>query len=113
MEDLGRRLMKRIGEEVPVLPVPAVAHVLIAADGPVTRHEIERQIAAMVEVLPGTRMQLPRDDTAYAVEVGLRNLRKRGMLVEDDQGITVNEDDRPVVAYYAKSIAHLLCTRSD
>ncbi|MEQ9241523.1 1-acyl-sn-glycerol-3-phosphate acyltransferase [Roseovarius indicus] len=113
VEDLGRRLMKRIGEEVPVLPVPAVAHVLITADGPVTRHEIERQIAAMVEVLPGTWMQLPRDDTAYAVEVGLRNLRKRGMLVEDDQGITVNEDDRPVVAYYAKSIAHLLCTRSD
>ena len=105
--------MTRIGEEVPVLPVPAVAHVLMTAEGPVKRDEIERQIAGMVRTLPGTQMHLPRDDTAYAVEVGLRNLRKRGMLVESDAGIAVNEEDRPVVAYYAKSIAHLLCGRSD
>ena len=45
--------------------------------------------------------------------MGLRNLRKRGMLVESEAGITVNEADRPVVAYYARSIAHLLCERSD
>ena len=113
VKDLGVRLMTRIGEEVPVLPVPVVAHVLLQADGPVTRNALIEQIADLVAHLPEAHVHLPRDDTAYAVDVGLRNLRKRKMLVESPEGITINEADRPVVAYYANSIAHLLCTRSD
>jgi len=113
VKELGVQLMRRIGEEVPVLPVPVVAHVLLHAEGPVTRPALEQQIADMVAHLPEAHVHLPRDDTAYAVEVGLRNLRKRGMLVETPDGITVNEADRPVVAYYANSIAHLLRNRSE
>src|SRR6056297_2826654 len=37
VKDLARLLMERIGEEVPVLPVPLVARALLEADGPLTQ----------------------------------------------------------------------------
>jgi glycerol-3-phosphate O-acyltransferase len=108
VEDLGARLMQRIGEEVPVLPVPVVAHVLTDAEGPLPEAVIRQQAQALTAGLPEAHIHLPRNDADYAVEVGLRNLRKRGMLRDGPEGISVRPEDADVVAYYARSIAHLL-----
>jgi len=105
---LAALLMRRIGEGVPVLPVPLVASALVPAAAPMPRPELERAVAELIARMPGAHVHLPRGDVACAVEVGLRNLRKRRMLVETGEGIAVAEADRPVVAYYARSIAHLL-----
>ncbi|MEQ9258457.1 MAG: 1-acyl-sn-glycerol-3-phosphate acyltransferase [Roseovarius sp.] len=108
VEALGARLMQRIGEEVPVLPVPVVAHVLMMQGGPVKAAAIEAEVAALVARFPRAHVHLPRGDVGYAVEVGLRNLRKRHMLEEGPEGIAIREKDRAVVSFYARSIAHLL-----
>ncbi|MEM7598583.1 MAG: glycerol-3-phosphate acyltransferase, partial [Pseudomonadota bacterium] len=108
VEDLGQRLMDRIGEEVPVLPVPAVAHVLTEADGPISKEVLVQHVGRLVEAVPEAHVHLPRNNDAYLVDVGLRNLRKRGMVTEGPDGIEIAEKDRALVAYYARSIAHLV-----
>ena len=107
IQDLARLLMRRIGEEVPVLPVPLVARALLTADGPLSRDGLEHSVAQMIETLPRAHVHLPRGDKAYATEVGLRNLVKRKLVLEEAGMISVVEADRPIVAYYAQSIAHL------
>jgi len=111
--DLGRRLMQRIGEEVPVLPVPVVAHVLLATDAPISRERLEKEVAGLVACLPDAHVHLPRNDPAHAVETGLDNLRKRGLLTETAQGIAVTGPGRPLVSFYARSIAHLVCEKGN
>ena len=108
VEELGQRLMERIGDEVPVLPVPAVAHVLWAADGPISKEAVIKAVGQLVEAVPEAHVHLPRNDDAYLVDVGLRNLRKRGMIKEGTEGIEIVEKDRPLVAFNASSIAHLM-----
>ena len=108
VQELSAWLMRRIGAEMPVLPVPAVAHVLARAQGPVTRAELSREVAAMAARLPQAEAHLPRDDIERAVDAGLHILRRRGLLTDGPHGISVVEAERPVVTYYANSIAHLL-----
>lgn len=113
VEQLGARLMQRIGEEVPVLPVPVVAHVLLEASAPITEAQVIAEVEALVERLPQAHVHLPRESSTYAVEVGLRNLRKRRMLREGPEGISIEARERHIVEYYARSIAHLMPSQSD
>ena len=113
VRDLARLLMTRIGEEVPVLPVPMVARALIQADGPITRKALGAQVREMVAQLPKAHVHLPRGDDDYAVEVGLRNLVKRGLVTDREGTLSLVDHERPVVAYYAASIAHLFRARSE
>lgn len=108
VEDLGDRLMQCIGREVPALPVPLVSHVLMQQSEPIQPDQLELAVWSLIDSVPEAHVHLPRDERAYLVEVGLRNLRTRRMLEEGPDGMTIREADRPVVAYYARSIAHLL-----
>ena len=112
VKDLARLLMKRIGEEVPVLPVSLVARALMNAEAPLSQVELESRVAQMVKSLPRAHVHLPRGDLHYAVEVALRNLRKRQLILEDGGKISVSPEESDILAYYARSIAHLFCTRS-
>jgi len=112
VEVLGARLMERISGEVTVLPVPLVAHLLLEADEPVTRAALSARAADLLARRPATRQHLPDGDAGHAVEAGLHILARRSLLTETDQGYVVRETERPLVAYYAKSVAHLLCDRS-
>lgn len=107
VEDLGGCLMQRIGAEVPVLPVPVVAHALLEASGPVPRAALERDVQTLLARLPAGHVRLPRDGGVDTVQSGLANLLGRGMVIETGKGIAPVERERPVLAYYARSIAHL------
>jgi glycerol-3-phosphate O-acyltransferase len=111
VEQLGERLMVRIGEEVPVLPVPVVSHVLAGQVGPMTEDALTEAVDDLLTRLPQAHVHTPRDDDEYLVTVGLRNLRKRGILVDGPDGITVNDGDLALVSFYARSIAHLIKDR--
>ena len=63
---------------------------------------------APMEALPKAHVQIPRGDKSYAVEVGLRNLRRRQVAIDVDGKLAVSEADRPLMEYYAASIRHLL-----
>ena len=52
-------------------------------------------------------IHLPRDDLAYAAEVGLRQLRKRSLITEQDDHYVIAPDEAHVLRYYANSIAHV------
>ena len=109
---LARVLMQRIGQVVPVLPVPLVARALVLAEGPLSPAALDQAVTGMLEVVPRTSVYLPRDDLSYATRFGLRALRERGMIEDCAGSFAVVERHRPVLAYYAASIAHLFCERS-
>ncbi|WP_371229141.1 1-acyl-sn-glycerol-3-phosphate acyltransferase [Roseovarius sp. 2305UL8-3] len=113
VEDLGARLMQRIGEEVPVLPVPMVARVLLQASGPLTEEALQTRISDMIDELAEAHVHLPRDDRAYTTEVGLRMLRLREFVEDTPEGVKIIEQERDMLAYYAASIAHLFRDRSE
>ena len=54
-------------------------------------------------------MHIPRGDQDYAIEVGLRMLRLRHLVAEQD-GLysAIEAEEEPLLRYYANSIAHLL-----
>ena len=62
--------------------------------------------------LENAHVHIPRDDRSYAVEVGLRNLRRRKTAIEQDGRFLVSDEDRPLMEYYAASISHLFRNRS-
>jgi len=107
VEGLARALMTRIGAEVPVLPVPLVARALLLAEEPLTRAALDARVAEMLEAAPRAYLHLPRDDMGYAVRFGITVLRKRGMIAEHHGAFVINEAERPLLSYYAASIAHL------
>jgi glycerol-3-phosphate O-acyltransferase len=57
--------------------------------------------------VPEAHIHLPRDDLGYAARFGLQVLRKRGMVDVDRGQIRVVAGQEEMVAYYARSIAHL------
>lgn len=103
---LAKELMKRIGNNIPVLPVPLVAHILKGSDG-LTRDQIATEFRRLLKDIKGGHIHLPRDDADYAVTVGLRALSERGMIVETDDLYTIPQDQIPAVTYYANSLSHL------
>ena len=106
VEELGELLMERIGQEIPILPVPLVAHALLE-NGAMTRTALEKTLSDMVAHVPQAEMHLPCMDMAYCVEAGLRMLVGRGIVSERAGRYSIIEDQRPILAFYAKSIAHL------
>ncbi|GAW35382.1 glycerol-3-phosphate acyltransferase [Roseovarius sp. A-2] len=107
VEGLAQALMTRIGAEVPVLPVPLVARALLLAKEPLSRAALDARVAEMLAAAPRAHLHLPRDDLEYAIRFGLTVLRKRGMIREHHGAFVVNETERPLLTYYASSIAHL------
>ena len=113
VQDLANALMCRIGEEVPVLPVPMVARALLASEAPMGVHDVEAALVRMTAQLPQAHVHLPRGDNAYATEVGLRGLRVRGLILEEAGQITVPDKARPLLEFYSGSIVHLFDTSKD
>jgi glycerol-3-phosphate O-acyltransferase len=114
--NLGRELMDAIGAVVPVLPVSLVASVLIAEptrawsllDLKAAAHARMAQLA-----IHGARLYLPRQDHDYALDVGLRMLILRHVVVADDSvdGLYhVAPRQMELLAYYAHAIEHLATT---
>ncbi|MEM7544325.1 MAG: 1-acyl-sn-glycerol-3-phosphate acyltransferase [Pseudomonadota bacterium] len=107
---LGRELSRRIGAIVPVLPTALVASVMAAAETSLTSEEIVSRCRKMADRLEGAgaHIHVPRKNFDYAVEVGLRMLTSRGILIEDDRRFGLAISDAALLGYYANSIAHLL-----
>ncbi len=107
-ETLARELMGRIRDVVPVLPVPVVAAVMLEKEIH-SRDEITDRFQTLVADMEsrGAHIHMPRNDLDYAVEVGLRLLLMRGLIVETAGQYRVNPPDRVVLGFYANSIAHL------
>ena len=109
-ECVAEKVMERVREVVPVLPVPMVATVLLAAEEPMTGEQVAKQVNELANWLEtnGAHIHVPRDSLDYAAEFGLTLLSKRRMLSEQNGRYSVNTEEKPALQYYANSIAHLI-----
>ncbi|MEM7439773.1 MAG: 1-acyl-sn-glycerol-3-phosphate acyltransferase [Pseudomonadota bacterium] len=108
--ELGRELMRQVGQVVPVLPVSLISTVLLeqgderlslSAVQTLVREELDRLTTA------GAYMHIPRRNLDYAIEVGLRMLILRRALSQDGEDYVVKPAQGELLQYYANAIAHL------
>ena len=111
LESLGGLLMGGVKAIIPVLPVAVVARVFRArGDRPMEALKVKAEASALAErlALRGAPIYLPRGDQDYAIEVGLRMLVLRRIVVEEDGLFSANPAETRILEYYANSIAHFL-----
>ena len=109
------RLADRFGVVVPVLPVPLVATVLLRDPArALSVLELKGEVLALMRSVEaaGSHVYVPRGDRDYAIDVGLRMLTLRHMVVEEEGVYRANPNELQALQYYANSIAHL-CQRLD
>ena len=108
--ELGKKLMREVGQVVPVLPVSLISTVLLNEDKQTmseaelqkwSREELDRLLAK------GAHMHIPRDDLNYAIRVGLRILILRRALELKDGMYHFKSDAKELIQYYANAISHL------
>ncbi len=106
---LGERLMAEVGRVIPALPVSLVATAFLEAEGgPLSSLELKGRVFALIEKLRrrGAHIHIPRADLEYAVDVGLRMLTLRRLVVAEDGLLRMVPGERALVSYYANAIAH-------
>jgi glycerol-3-phosphate O-acyltransferase len=114
LERLAREMMDRIGAIVPVTPVPLAAAAILSLG----QTAFSRPV--LLERMDQLRDRL-RDVNAKVVRGGAgirdiwdrawRMLKLRHLVVEDGDSLVVLPRGRPLLEYYANSIAHLLPIR--
>jgi glycerol-3-phosphate O-acyltransferase len=108
--ELGAELMRAVGRVVPVLPVPLIAAVFVAApERALSELELKAEVGRLLARLQaaGAHVYIPRGDLDYAVTVGLRMLRLRRLVEETDGIFRARPEEIPLLSYYANSILHL------
>jgi len=108
---LAKDLMHRIGGITPVLPVALVA--TIFARSPqlsINELQLKSEVFTLLQELEqaGYRAYIPRSDRDYAVAVGVRMLTLRHILTDNQGAFSVNQQELPLLEYYANSIKHLV-----
>ncbi len=103
-------LLERIGEVVPALPVPVMCWIFLSAPRRAwSREALQEAFAAAVERIEDSgSAYVPRRAPPYAVELGLRILKLRGMVKGDDAGYRLVAGERALFRYYANSVVQLL-----
>jgi glycerol-3-phosphate O-acyltransferase len=114
LERLAREMMDRIGAIIPVTPVPLVAAALLSFGQTVIAKD------ALLERLDVLRDRL-REVNGKVVRGGARieevwdrawrMLRLRRLVVADGRSLVILPRGRPLLEYYANSIAHLVPIR--
>jgi glycerol-3-phosphate O-acyltransferase len=108
---LGRELMQAVGSIVPVVPVPLIATVFVAHPRrALSALELKSEVGRLLSRLESARahVYIPRGDFDYALTVGLRMLRLRRLIDEEDGLFRARPHELPLLAYYANSVAHLI-----
>ncbi len=109
-EALANELMGRIRAAMPVLPVPMVAHVMQAAEGPLRADQIDARVRALGSALRhrGACVHAPLDNLSHAARAGLKQLAARRLLIASPDGYGIAPGAGAMVGFYANSIAHLV-----
>jgi glycerol-3-phosphate O-acyltransferase len=111
VESLAEDLMAEVGKVIPVTPVSLVATAFLRnGEKRLSGLELKAEVHRLIDALSaaGAHVYIPRKDQDYAVDVGLRMLTLRHLVVEEDGLCQARREDLPLLRYYANSIAHLL-----
>lgn len=112
-ERLAALIMDEISHVVPVTPVSLVCTALLSLGGPCSQEAIRARVTSLLEELSsaGARLYVPRRDADYFVDVGLRMLTLRRLVIQDAEGLRVVPAERRLIAYYANSLEHFFASR--
>jgi glycerol-3-phosphate O-acyltransferase len=111
VQQLCDQLLAQVGQLIPVTPVPLVCAALQSFESDfVPREQLLDRIEEMHEALRELNACGLRADrtSAEIFERAWRMLRMRRVLAETRNGYLVLPRGRPLVSYYANSVAHLL-----
>lgn len=114
IEDLGMRLMNAVGQVVPALPVSLVAYAMLEdPQHPLNAFELKGKVFSLMTELEqrGAYVHIPRHDRDYAIDVGLRVLKERRLVMEENGIFSANPAELVLLRYYANAIRHLLEAR--
>ena len=109
VQALACELMEKVSQVIPVAPVPLIASVF--AQNPKKNFsglEIKARVQSLIDELEkkGARVYIPRSDRDYTVEVGLRMLTLRHIVLEKGQLFQASSEEMDILRYYSNSIAH-------
>ena len=111
VQALCDRLLRQVGQLIPVTPVPLVCAALQSFDAEfISRADLFERIDEMRGVLGELNARVLSGDKG-AEEIfsrAWRMLRMRRVLVHEGGGYLVLPRGRPLISYYANSVAHLL-----
>jgi len=117
VQDLAEELIEQIAGVIPVLPSTLVSTVILSnPDKEFLATELQEQVEILSKQLKASdaHVYLPRNDSDYSFEVGLRMLTLRKMIIESDavneseKTYKLNQEHKAVVEYYANSIRYLV-----
>jgi len=103
--------MRRVGEIIPVTPVPLLCAALQTLDADfVPRDRLIERMDELRESLlhHGRRVSHADEAVAVALDRAYELLRLRRVIAREGSGYIVLPRGRELVSYYANSIAHLL-----
>jgi glycerol-3-phosphate O-acyltransferase len=111
VQSLADDAMSRIGEIIPVTPVPLACAAIQSLGGDFISHRaLLERMAELRDVLVELNARVLRADRGVeeTFDRAWKMLRMRRILVRDGDGYVVLPGQRELVSYYANSVAHLL-----
>lgn len=108
---LANQLMNAIRHVMPILPVPLIATVIAQhADQRLRSGEIITAVNELIDriIRAGAAMKDTERPRGTTILSSLELLKRRGILIEENDCFAVNPESRPLIGYYANSIAHWL-----
>jgi glycerol-3-phosphate O-acyltransferase len=111
--ELGAHLMTKVGNSVPVLPVPMVAKHLLAQNGSsIAKEDLIQAMVAEVQTLKerGIETCFPQAGIAKGVDEALIMLQARGLIDDDGTQLTITDRAPELLEYYAASLSHVVAT---
>ena len=111
VQELVDEVLDRIARNIPVTPVPLACAAIQSFDSDFISHDrLLERMADMRDVLVGLNARVLRADRSIdeTFDRAYRMLAMRRVLVREGSGYAVLSHGRPLVSYYANSVAHLL-----
>jgi glycerol-3-phosphate O-acyltransferase len=111
LEQLAREMLERIGAIVPVTPVPLAAAALLSFDqSVVSRGAVLERMDAIRDGLLEVNAKVVRGGLRIddVWQRAWRTFRLRRLVVSEGDSLVILPRGRPLLEYYANSIAHLL-----
>jgi glycerol-3-phosphate O-acyltransferase len=111
VQSLCDGLLERVGQLIPVTPVPLVCAAIQSFDGDyIARDRLLERIDEMRDVLHELNARVLRDEISVEelFDRAYRMLRMRRVIARTGDGYLVLPRGRQLVSYYANSVAHLV-----
>ena len=112
IEKLSKKLLSKIGDVVPIVPISLVATIFIKnMEQGLTIFDIEEQVTKLLNVLQergAPVLDVPRSTQTHAIADAVDMLSLRKIITISGNQFRASLQEEKILQYYANSIAHWL-----